>query len=244
MNPVKKNLANAVTCCNVLCGTLSIFVLLGPDVVLGLPSWQVACLLIFLAAVADFADGLVARAVGVSGPLGRELDSLSDLVSFCVAPAVLLRVALLGAGTQEWVAWLPALIPVAGAVRLAKFNIDTRQTTSFLGMPVPANAIFWIGYAAAVYGGWGALASPWLVTIGVVTLCLLMISELPLLALKFKNYSWKGNEARYLLVMGVCALILLFPGAPGLMLIIAWYVVISIIARLKSGRGATKNGKR
>ncbi len=230
MNPIKNNLANAVTCCNVLCGTLAIFVCFGPDVVWGLPSWQMACLLIFLAAVADFADGLVARAIGVSAPLGKELDSLSDLVSFGVAPAILLRMALESAGAPGWVAWIPALLPVAGAVRLAKFNIDTRQATSFLGLPIPANAIFWMGYAAALYGGWSLFAAPWFAVCAIVLLAALMVSELPLLALKFKQYSWKGNEARYLLVIGTCALIILFPGLTALMLIIGWYVALSLAA--------------
>lgn len=232
MNSLKSNIANAVTCCNVLCGTLAIFTCLGPATLCGLPSWQVACLLIFLAAVADFADGLVARAIGVSGPLGKELDSLSDLVSFGVAPALLIRMALADALSPCWLTWIPALIPVAGAVRLARFNIDTRQTTSFLGLPIPANAIFWMGYAAAIYAGWQLFVTPWFTTCIILLLSALMVSELPLLALKFKQYSWRGNEARYLLILGACALILLYPGLPALMLIIGWYVIISIIARL------------
>ncbi len=237
MNPVKANIANAVTCCNVLCGSLAImFCSLGPGEWGGMQFWQWACLAIGVAAVADFCDGLVARAIGVSGPLGRELDSLSDLVSFGVAPAMLLFTSLRAEGDMEWWMWLAVILPVAGAVRLAKFNIDTRQTTSFLGLPIPANAIFWIGYVRMMRADADSfLTEWWSVVPSVVLLAGLMVSELPLLALKFKNLSWRDNAPRWILLLGILTLLLLF-GMSSLMWIIVWYIFISVLAHL-SQRG-------
>ncbi len=234
MKFLRQNIANCVTCCNVLCGTLAIMLCtLGAGAWGGAPLWQWACLAIGVAAVADFCDGLVARAVGVSGPLGRELDSLSDLVSFGVAPAMLLFTSLRDSYAMEWWMWLAALIPVAGAVRLAKFNIDTRQTTSFLGLPIPANAIFWIGYVWMMRSaGDSFLAQWWCVVPFVVLLSGLMVSELPLLALKFKNLRWRDNRPRWILIIGILALLLMF-GMSSLMWIVVWYVCVSV-AFLKS----------
>lgn len=233
MSFLRQNIANGVTCCNVLCGTLSIMLSsLGSGEWGGLAYWQWACVAIGVAAVADFCDGLVARAMGVSGPLGRELDSLSDLVSFGVAPAVLLFSALRAAYAMEWWMWLVALIPVAGAVRLAKFNIDTRQTTSFLGLPIPANAIFWIGYVCMMRGaGESFLSQWWCVVPAVVILSGLMVSELPLLALKFKSLAWRDNAPRWILVLGILALIVLL-GLASLMWIVVWYIAISVVFNL------------
>lgn len=235
MNPLRRNVANGVTCVNVLCGTLAILCCtLTPAQChgwLGPQGWAV--LFILLAVVADFADGLVARAMHTFGPLGKELDSLSDLVSFGVAPCVLVWSSLRDAGMDGWWLWSLALIPVCGAVRLAKFNIDTRQTTSFLGLPIPANAIFWIGYAATMLGGARWLGMWWALVPAVLALCSLMVCELPLMALKFKSYGLRGNMPRWSLVGG-CAVILVCLGVPGLMWMILYYVALSIAERFCS----------
>lgn len=233
MNLIRRNIANAVTCCNVLCGTLAIMLCAsGQDSLGGIACWQWACLAIVVAAVADFCDGLVARATGVSGPLGKELDSLSDLVSFGVAPAMLLFTSLRALYAPEWWMWLAALLPVAGAVRLAKFNIYTRQTTSFLGLPIPANAIFWIGYVWMMRGAGESFLGQWWCVIPVVVLLSgLMVSELPLLALKFKNLSWRDNAWRWILIIGIVILLTLF-GMASLMWIVMWYILISIVSKI------------
>lgn len=229
MNPIKQNLANAVTGCNVLCGSLAI-ICLATEYPSAAEALVWASVLIAVAAMADFADGFVARLTSSSDHLGKELDSLSDLVSFGVAPCVLTASCLRQCGAPAWLSLAMAVLPLAGAVRLAKFNVDTRQTTSFLGLPIPANAMFWIGYAAMLHTPVAALAQWWVLLPAVVLLSALMVSELPLLALKFKSYGWKGNEARWILVAGVVALVAAL-GVPGLMAAIVWYVAVSLCAK-------------
>lgn len=125
------------------------------------------------------------------------------------------------------------LIPVATALRLAKFNLDTRQTTSFLGLPVPANALFWIGYSSALYDGAYGVAKPFVVIAVILLMAALMLSELPLLSLKFKSFGWRGNAGRWILIAGVLAIVGCL-GISGLIWIIPLYVVVSVLnTRLK-----------
>ena len=140
-------------------------------------------------------------------------------MSFGVAPAMIMYNCLDAMSTAEWVKWLVLLIPVCGALRLARFNIDTRQTTSFIGLPIPANAIFWIGYSALCYGGAEFLTQWWMAALAIVLESWLMVSPLRLFSLKFKTWGWKGNMWRWMLV--VTAVVLVFcMGVPGLMWLI------------------------
>ena len=143
---IKNNIPNGITCLNLLCGALAIIVAFKPfDIMLlGLQGYQWAFILIGLAAVADFCDGLVARLLHAVSPLGAELDSLSDCVSFGLAPALILYNVMTVAGCPLWMCYISLMIPIFGALRLARFNVDTNQTTTFTGLPIPANAIFWI----------------------------------------------------------------------------------------------------
>lgn len=228
----KSLVPNAITCLNVLCGTLAIIAASRGGDYFGLSSWQWGSLFIILAAVADFFDGFVARLLHASHPIGADLDSLSDQVSFGVAPAVLLVFTLWDAG-PHWLAWTPALLPVATAVRLAKFNVDTRQTSGFLGLPVPANAVFWIGYVACLRGGWEWLGEPWAVIPCLLLFSAMMVSEIPMLSLKFKTWGWRDNMARYLLIIGA-AVIFIAMQLSGLVWIILLYAGLSVAA---CGRG-------
>lgn len=229
MERITKHIPNFITCLNVLCGSVAIIFAAGADTLYcGIVSYRLCWLFIGLAAVADFCDGFAARLLKAYSEKGKELDSLCDNVSFGVAPAALMLFALRSAGAPEWVAWTPVLIPVATALRLAKFNLDTRQSVSFLGLPVPANAIFWIGYSSMVYSGAYGVVRPWLVVALVLLLCWLMLSELPLLSLKFKNASWKDNSCRWLLLAGF-AVAVAVAGISGLMWGIVWYVALSLI---------------
>lgn len=176
----------------------------------------IACWLVFLAALFDVFDGLAARALGGGTPLGVQLDSLADLVSFGVAPAYAVwastnlddRPALL------WTGAAVGCICIASLWRLAKFNVDTRQSTGFLGLPTPANGLFWAslvlgaaGSGVAAFGPAQALqqqltaflAVPALVCAAALLLGILMLSELPLPSLKFKHGGWKGNQVVFLL---------------------------------------------
>lgn len=234
---IKEYIPNTITCMNVLCGTLSILAASHPDVEMaGIPGWEWSILFIVLAAVADFFDGFMARLLHVGSPIGADLDSLSDQVSFGVAPAMLLAFSLYG-HVPLWEVFLPVIIPVAAAIRLAKFNVDTRQTTGFLGMPVPANAVFWIGYVSYLHRGVEWLANPWVLTVALVFISWFMVSEVPMLSLKFKTWGFRENMARYLLIICSAALFILL-WLPGMLWIIVLYAVMSLLFA-KSGKQPT-----
>ncbi|MDE6638457.1 MAG: CDP-alcohol phosphatidyltransferase family protein [Muribaculaceae bacterium] len=227
LKKIRNNIPNGITCLNVLCGTIAILISAHPHLSLGITSWQWGALFIVLAAVADFFDGFAARMLHASSPLGADLDSLSDQVSFGVAPAVLLAFNLWG-NVALWLAFAPAIIPVATTVRLAKFNNDTRQTTGFLGMPVPANAVFWIGYVASLKQGAYWLANPWVIVPALLFVSWLMVSEVPMLSLKFKTWGFKDNLARYLLILGSAVILICFQ-FQGMLWVIVFYIIMSLL---------------
>ena len=161
--------------------------------------YQVAFVLIALAAVFDFFAGFTARLLHAVSPLGKELDSLSDAVSFGLAPGMVLYNMLVQYAPESGVAYIAMLIPVFGALRLAKFNVSTDQSTTFTGLPIPANAIFWIGFTN-FYAEHHADV-PVLVVAGlVVALSLLMVCNLRMFSLKLHSLSVKENYKQYLLV--------------------------------------------
>lgn len=200
----------------------------------GLPAYQWAFIFIAIGAVADFLDGFAARALHAYSDLGKELDSLCDLVTFGVAPSIIVLNLLLSQGLDPWVAWGALLIPVAGAIRLARFNLDTRQATTFIGLPIPANAIFWIGFAALFAGeGVGFLSSwYWFLPILLVE-CWLMNSSFKMFSLKFKNLSFKDNYPRFLLVAATLVCCFVF-GVGGLLWLIVFYVLLSLCMQDKA----------
>lgn len=227
MNIVKRNIPNSVTCVNLLAGCMAIVsASKGVEPLWGLKAFQWAYIFIAIGAVADFLDGFAARALHAYSNLGKELDSLCDLVTFGVAPAMIM-LHLLPAYGPDWIAWTTLLIPVAGALRLARFNIDTRQTTTFIGLPIPANAIFWIGYSSlmatdSMYG-----LAQWYIFLPVLLIeCWLMNSPLKMFSLKFKNLALKENMMRYLLIVAavVCCFTL---GVSGLLWLIVFYILLS-----------------
>lgn len=228
MNVIVKNIPNTITCLNLAAGVMAIICASAGDATLwGMAAYNWAYVFVGIAAVADFLDGFAARLLHAYSDLGKELDSLCDLVSFGVAPAMIMYNCLDAMSTAEWVKWLVLLIPVCGALRLARFNIDTRQTTSFIGLPIPANAIFWIGYSALCYGGAEFLTQWWMAALAIVVESWLMVSPLRLFSLKFKTWGWKGNMWRWLLV--VTAVVLVFcMGVPGLMWLIVAYVLYGV----------------
>lgn len=227
-NKIEGNIPNGITCLNVLCGAIAILVAAHPEVVFkGLQAWQWGAIFIVLAAVADFFDGFAARMLHRSHPMGAELDSLSDQVSFGVAPAVLLAFTLWG-NVPVWLAFTPAILPVATAVRLAKFNVDTRQTTGFLGVPVPANAVFWIGYVANLQAGVSFLESPWMIIGSILLMSWLMVSDVPMLSLKFKSWGFRDNLARYLLIIGSGVLVACLQ-LRGMLWVIVFYALMSLL---------------
>ena len=195
---MKKHIPNTITCCNLISGCVAtVFALFGDA--------ELALLFIILGAVFDFFDGMTARILGVSSPIGKELDSLADDVTFGVAPASILFSFLniidypsFLDGWRNVIPFLAYIIAAFSALRLAKFNLDTRQTTSFIGLPTPANALFWgsliVGFGQEMMACTYILS---LLIIGIVVSSWLLIAELPMFALKFKHWGFKGNEIKY-----------------------------------------------
>ena len=192
--------------------------------------------MIIAGAVFDFFDGMAARALGISGPIGKELDSLADVVTFGVAPSAMIFQLFGLVEYPSWMSfastWLPYtafLLAAFSALRLAKFNLDTRQSTSFIGLPTPANALFW---ASLIVGELPFLCSPRFnaafLFLFLLASCFFLIAEVPLFALKFKNFSWKDNRIKYIFLVGCLALLPL--GITAITAIILWYILLSICA--------------
>lgn len=204
-----------------------------------------AAMLMCAAAVFDFMDGFAARLLHAYSPIGKELDSLADLISFGFAPGViamqLANYILSPEQAQMWHSHLPYiafLIPVFAGLRLAKFNVDTRQTTSFIGLPVPANALFWIGFYALVEKySWAECIYLWIAM--VLLFSYLMVSEIPMFSLKFANLKLKENYLRYILILGTIFFVV-FLGFAGLAPAILFYIILSFLQNKLSKKESAK----
>ena len=276
------NIPNLITASNMLCGVFAIILAFAGRI-------DIAPYFIFLAAVLDFFDGFAARLLKQQGELGKQLDSLADMISFGLAPGIIIMVVLITQTAQVnledimwhgeyvsaktvvetngkiislvpvWMAvddWKSALInfkdidflpfaaliiPFFSMFRLAKFNIDTRQSESFIGLPTPANTIFFMGFPLLMtqYGaktGWEHDLILWLIQPIVlipiiVIMSLLLVSELPLFALKFKHFKWKGNEIRFIFLIscGILISTLLIWSIP---IIVLLYLLLSFIQHI------------
>lgn len=228
---IRKNLPNALTCCNLLCGCIAVVEVFHNNMIL-------SCALMGIALICDFFDGFLARLLGVSSPIGKDLDSLADMVTFGLLPSVIVYQLLLQSVpnlTDIWKAYPAFIIAIFSAIRLAKFNNDPRQSDSFIGVPTPANAMLIASLPLILhfYGGeWESIiintSNLWILT-GVMSY--LLVAEIPLLALKFKSFGWKGNEIRYTFIL-VSLLLVLFLKILAIPVIILFYVLISIISRV------------
>lgn len=233
MNRIIRNIPNCITLLNLLAGVMAIICAFhGREPWWGLNGWQWGAIFIGIGAVADFLDGFFARLLKAYSELGKELDSLCDLVSFGVAPALLVFNVLQGDGVAPWLKWCMLLVPAMAALRLARFNIDTRHTSFFTGMPVPANAIFWIGFCALVSEGAAFLTFPTVFLPVVLVEAWLMISSFKLISLKFHDYKFRGvNMWRYALVCAAIALVFCM-GVAGFMWLIVFYVILSLCVKV------------
>lgn len=254
---IMKHIPNLFTLLNLVFGCFAIIFLLQNGIVISsdaegatwidMPEkiWY-GSLFIGLAALVDFLDGFVARLFKAASAMGKQLDSLADLVSFGVAPGMILYQFLRLSFAQETNAmdtsflWLtPAmLVPCAAAWRLARFNLDESQSYSFKGLPVPATGIF-VASLPLIYWNVNApwvpelLLNKWFIYTVIVLLSWLMVSRLPLMALKFKDYSLRNNWPKYvLLVLAVAALVLLKWLA--LPLIVVAYILVSLLFKNQS----------
>ena len=225
---LKKHIPNTITCLNLISGCIATFYAL-------MGNFQLALLFIIIGAVFDFFDGMVARLLHVSSPIGKELDSLADDITFGFAPSAIVfsylsQFSILNSQLMPFLAFIMAAF---SALRLAKFNLDARQAMGFIGLPTSANALFW-GALIVGAGEWmktapfiGANLSLVILT-GVFISCYLLVSEIPMFALKFKTWGWKGNEIKYIFLLTCIPLLLLFR-VSGLAAIIAWYVILSAV---------------
>ena len=225
-NRITRLIPNTITCCNLLSGCMAVMAAFHAD------AWR-TLLWVVAGAIFDFCDGLSARLVKAYSPVGKELDSLADLVTFGLAPAMLCLMTLrqFNYPTDFLVSAFPYIglvLVVFAALRLAKFNTDERQTTSFLGLAVPANALFWCGL---FQNDLSAIPeAPWIIGALVILFAWLMISDIPMFSLKFKSLKWADNKIRFIfLIVSVVILILLHER--GLAAVIGWYIILSILTK-------------
>ena len=228
---IKKHIPNTITCCNLISGCIAIAYAFSGKI-------EISFTWIIIGAVFDFFDGMSARLLKVSSPLGKELDSLADIVTFGVAPSTILfsKLGIMSypslleslRGILPFIAYIMAAF---SALRLAKFNLDERQTLGFIGLPTPANALFWgsllIGLGKRI--GSSPLMCIFII-VGIFISSWLMVSEIPMFALKFKEWGWKKNQIKYIFLLTCIPLIAIF-GITGFAIIVAWYVIISYIIK-------------
>lgn len=224
---MKKHIPNTITCLNLISGCIATYWAFQ-----GI--YDFALIFIVAGAVFDFFDGMAARLLGVSSPIGKELDSLADVVTFGVAPSAMVFSFLSSFHIHfPFVPFLAFFIAAFSALRLAKFNLDERQTMGFIGLPTPANALFWASLIVGC-GNWLHTLpySAGIILLMVFVSCWLLVSEIPMFALKFKQWGWRGNEIRYLFLLS-CIPLLAFFGIAGIAIIVAWYVLLSILTKKK-----------
>ncbi|MBF1524654.1 MAG: CDP-diacylglycerol--serine O-phosphatidyltransferase [Prevotella pallens] len=228
---IKKHIPNTITCCNLISGCIAIAYAFSGKI-------EISFTWIIIGAVFDFFDGMSARLLKVSSPIGKELDSLADIVTFGVAPSTILfsKLGIMSypsileslRGILPFIAYIMAAF---SALRLAKFNLDERQSLGFIGLPTPANALFWGSLLIGL--GKRIDSSPLMcifIIVGIFISSWLMVSEIPMFALKFKEWGWKKNQIKYIFLLTCIPLIAIF-GITGFAIIVAWYVIISYIIK-------------
>ena len=236
-NMIARNIPNALTCCNLISGCIATLMAFTGDI-------KMALIWIIVGAVFDFFDGMSARLIGVSSPIGKELDSLADVITFGVAPSTMIFYQLtvidypsfLQASPsmpfdpyREFIPYIAFLMAAFSALRLAKFNIDKRQSDSFIGLPTPANALFW-GSLLVTNPAWLEKSSRSLIFIIVLMCmsCYFLVSEIPMFALKFKQWGWKGNNIRYSFILLSIIILTVFGLLKGWWIVIGCYFIISL----------------
>ena len=237
---IKKNIPNSITCGNLLCGCIAIVFAFNDNLI-----WSTY--LVGIAGILDFFDGFIARLLNVHSEIGKQLDSLADMVTFGAVPGIIMYKMLLLAinsnasydNSSALFIYLPFtafLITIFSAIRLAKFNIDTRQSNSFIGVPTPANAILMcslplIKFFQPQIGNLNLIPiieNTWFLLALTILMSYLLVAELPLFALKFKNFRWPDNKTRYSFLIATVVMLLLFQFI-AIPFIIFLYVILSVI---------------
>jgi CDP-diacylglycerol--serine O-phosphatidyltransferase len=225
---VSKHVPNAITCANLFSGCIGIVFAFQENLIF-------AAYALFLAAIFDFFDGFASRVLQSFSGIGKDLDSLADMVSFGFLPSAIMYELFLQTpqipNVSSWLNFIAFLITVFSALRLAKFNNDTRQAESFIGLPTPANAILIasLPFILDHYPNFSTyLLNPYCLAVFVVVMCILLVVEMPMMSLKFKNSDFNKNIYRYLLLLFSAILILFFKFA-AVPVIIIMYITLSII---------------
>ena len=234
-NCIIKQIPNAITSCNLICGCIAVGFAMHEH-------YPSALLFIILGAVFDFFDGMSARLLHVSSDIGKELDSLADDVTFGVAPASMVfsicktctYPSFIG-DLSLYLPYLAFIMAAFSAIRLAKFNLDTRQTTSFIGLPTPANALFWGALIVAHQRTFTDGQNEWFgigLLLGTFIFSYLLVADIPMFALKFMNLKWTDNKIKYIFILTSILLILIL-GISGISAIILWYIILSVFTQNK-----------
>ncbi|MGL4411210.1 MAG: CDP-diacylglycerol--serine O-phosphatidyltransferase [Bacteroidales bacterium] len=228
LRKIKQSIPNTITCLNLLCGSVATVSAFNGQV-------QLATILIFAAALFDFLDGFAARLLKAYSPMGKELDSLADLISFGFAPSVMLYNLILGNSCiPVWLSYAPFLLVVFSALRLAKFNVDDRQTSSFIGLPTPANALFWITLIWSYSQNLIPFDLSSTVILALVPIfSYLLVSEIPMFSLKVKSLKFAQNRILYIFLAGFVTLVAVF-GIFGIALGIIFYIILSYLTAEKN----------
>lgn len=219
---MKRHLPNLITCFNLLSGCVGVTFALANRL-------DLAAYCVILSGIFDFFDGLVARALNVRSPIGKELDSLADVVSFGFVPGAIWYVLLTSALPERpYVAYLGFVVTVFSALRLAKFNIDDRQTTDFIGLSTPMNAFYVVSmpFIADTYSG--VILHPLFLLVNIVGTSALLVSNIRLFSLKLQSTSWKENRWKYIFIIlsAVWVALFKFAAVPGVLVL---YFLFSFI---------------
>lgn len=233
---MKSVIPNTLTLSNLACGLMAIYSIFIND-------YMLVCWLVGFALVFDFLDGFVARLLKVHSEMGKQLDSLADMVTFGVVPGFvvfkLFKLSMQGGEPiPEFLPFIAFLIPLFSALRLAKFNIDTRQSDHFIGLPTPANTIMIISILMLVHLGdnqntTDLLLHPFFLTSLSILTSVLLVAEIPLLSLKFSSFNFSENRGRFILLLMIIGLLAIFR-IRALVFIIPLYLILSLIFRPSS----------
>ena len=218
-----RHIPNFLTCCNLVCGCLGIVYCLEER---NVP----AAYFVWAAAFFDFLDGFAARMLKVISPIGKELDSLADMVSFGLLPSLVMYKMLGASSPNSWLPYLGFFIAVCSALRLAIFNVDETQRDSFKGLNTPANTLFITSLPLlhSQVGSW--LYKDWVLILITIIFSLLLVSRIEIFAFKFKDFSWKNNKVRFTFI-AVSVLLLVLLGKIALPLLILLYIVFSLVGK-------------
>lgn len=226
---MKRHLPNFITCLNLFSGCIGIVYAFKGELI-------IAGYAIFLAAVFDFFDGFIARLINAYSDIGKELDSLADVVSFGVLPSVIIYQLFLQSpqlgSISPYLNMSAFLIAIFSALRLAKFNVDVRQAENFIGLPTPANAALIASLPMILaQDNWfftSYILNPFFLFIFSLGMSILLVTEIPLISLKFKSLNWNDNLFRYILVISAILLVIIFKFA-AVPIIVFIYILLSLI---------------